>query len=180
MTVPEGVTPGRPFALIANGQRVMVTCPQNVRPGQKIRFQLPIQLNQNQLESYKVSYDKDGWMRCLGTDMLYHWVYNKSESKQSTDGYHSDVDAEESKQTVAFDIEQCAYVRRMVKDSDNPESVNQEMEFIPATEYAVATTVKNTSVNYDMLSRTATRPFPEKVEWFKEQFNALQIGRAHV
>jgi len=37
VTVPEGVKPGTPFALIANGQRVMVTCPPNVRPGQKIR-----------------------------------------------------------------------------------------------------------------------------------------------
>jgi hypothetical protein len=44
----------------------MVTCPPNVRPGQKIRFQLPIQLSQQQLETFKVSYDKDGWMRCLG------------------------------------------------------------------------------------------------------------------
>jgi hypothetical protein len=56
----------QPFALIANGQKVMVTCPPNVRPGQKIRFQLPIQLSQQQLETFKVSYDKDGWMRCLG------------------------------------------------------------------------------------------------------------------
>jgi hypothetical protein len=44
----------------------MVTCPPNVRPGQKIRFQLPIQLSQQQLETFKVNYDKDGWMRCLG------------------------------------------------------------------------------------------------------------------
>src|SRR3546814_2479178 len=62
-TVPEGVRPGQPFALIANNQRVMVTCPPNVRPGQKIRFQLPITLDENQVQSYKVSYDKDGWMR---------------------------------------------------------------------------------------------------------------------
>ena len=36
---------GKPFALMANGQKVMVTCPPNVKPGQKIRFQLPIQLS---------------------------------------------------------------------------------------------------------------------------------------
>eukprot|EP01036_Dinobryon_divergens_P010164 gene10164-13607_t len=53
VTVPEGVRPGQPFALIANGQRVMVTCPPNIRPGQKIRFQLPIQLSQQQLEAIK-------------------------------------------------------------------------------------------------------------------------------
>ena len=45
----------QPFALIANGQKVMVTCPPNVKPGQKIRFQLPIQLTQQQLETFKVN-----------------------------------------------------------------------------------------------------------------------------
>ena len=32
VTVPDGVRPGQPFALIANGQRVMVTCPPDVGP----------------------------------------------------------------------------------------------------------------------------------------------------
>jgi hypothetical protein len=40
VTVPAGVRPGQPFALIANGQRVMVHCPYDARPGQKIRFQV--------------------------------------------------------------------------------------------------------------------------------------------
>ena len=60
VTVPDGVKAGQPFALIANGQRVMVTCPPNVKPGQKIRFQLPIQLSQQQLEAIRVNYDKVG------------------------------------------------------------------------------------------------------------------------
>ena len=51
----------------------MVTCPPNVRPGQKIRFQLPIQLSQAQLETFKVNYDKDGWMRCLGQVSSMWW-----------------------------------------------------------------------------------------------------------
>ena len=67
------LTTGQPFALIANGQKVMVTCPPNVRPGQKIRFQLPIQLSQAQLETFKVNYDKDGWMRCLGQVSSMWW-----------------------------------------------------------------------------------------------------------
>lgn len=49
-----------------------MTCPPNVRPGQKIRFQLPIQLSQQQLETFKVNYDKDGWMRCLGP--VSYWL----------------------------------------------------------------------------------------------------------
>jgi len=51
----------------------MVTCPPTVKPGQKIRFQLPVQLSQQQLETIRVNYDKDGWMRCLGPDLKFHW-----------------------------------------------------------------------------------------------------------
>jgi hypothetical protein len=65
VAVPDGVRPGQPFALIANGQRVMVTCPPNVTPGQKIRFQLPIVLNDKELSAIQVNYDKDGWVRYI-------------------------------------------------------------------------------------------------------------------
>ena len=64
VVVPDGVSPGKPFALMANGQKVMVTCPPNVKPGQKIRFQLPIQLSKDELKAHTVNYEMDGWMRC--------------------------------------------------------------------------------------------------------------------
>ena len=51
-----------------------------------LRFQLPIQLSQEQLQAIRVSYDKDGWMRCLGSDLKFHWVYNKSSSSSSSSG----------------------------------------------------------------------------------------------
>ena len=102
VTVPEGVKAGQPFALIANGQRVMVTCPPNVKPGQKIRFQLPIQLSQQQLEAIRVNYDKDGWMRCLGQDLKFHWVYNKTDKN---------IKREEFK--VPFEVDNTAFVREM-------------------------------------------------------------------
>ncbi|CBJ29865.1 ubiquitin protein ligase [Ectocarpus siliculosus] len=75
VAVPPGVRPGQPFALIAGGQRVMVHCPHDARPGQKIRFQLPIQLSEAQLQTYNIHYSgKDGWVRCVGTDLKFHWV----------------------------------------------------------------------------------------------------------
>lgn len=109
VTVPEGVRPGQPFALIASGQRVMVTCPPNVRPGQKIRFQLPIQLTQQQLEAIRVNYDKDGWMRCLGADLKFHWVYSKasdsSNSASSSGKSNFDFDAHASIRDIVLDAE---------------------------------------------------------------------------
>ena len=45
VTVPNGVRPNQPFSLIAGGQRVLVTCPPNARPGTRIRFNLPISVS---------------------------------------------------------------------------------------------------------------------------------------
>jgi len=44
--VPRGVLPGQPFALLAGGVRVLLTCPVNATSGQRIRFQLPLALTQ--------------------------------------------------------------------------------------------------------------------------------------
>lgn len=160
VTVPDGVRAGQPFALIANGQRVMVTCPPNVKPGQKIRFQLPIQLSQQQLEAIKVNYDKDGWMRCLGQDLKFHWVYNKSETSRK----------EEHK--IPFDIDSTAFVRELITGADG----NLDTRFISATEYSMETSVKGTNVNYQELSSVAQMPFQQKVEWMRNQFSALRTS----
>ncbi len=78
VVVPTGVRPGQPFALLAGGVRVLVTCPKNAVPGKTIRFHLPIGLvNANKdggpkskLAEIKLSYDKDGWTRTIrATDM---------------------------------------------------------------------------------------------------------------
>ena len=160
VAVPEGVRPGQTFALIASGQRVMVTCPPNVRPGQKIRFQLPMQLSQQQLEAIKVDYDgKDGWMRCLGEDLRFHWVYNDSHS------------LERASKKGNFDINKVAYVRSL--DVPQPGAVGT-LSFIDASSYAMATTVPGTSVNYSEISTVARMPFQQKSEWLKNQFTALR------
>uniref|UniRef100_A0A7S3JWL0 HECT-type E3 ubiquitin transferase n=1 Tax=Aureoumbra lagunensis TaxID=44058 RepID=A0A7S3JWL0_9STRA len=82
VNVPQGVRPGQAFALIANGQRVMVTCPPNARQGMKIRFQLPIKLSSDEIQSIKLNYQKDGWVRTLSTDLTFHWVRSESIAKE--------------------------------------------------------------------------------------------------
>mmetsp|Transcript_16898 Transcript_16898/g.25462 ORF Transcript_16898/g.25462 Transcript_16898/m.25462 type:complete len:690 (+) Transcript_16898:303-2372(+) len=162
VAVPDGVRPGQPFALLAHGQRVMVTCPPNVRPGQKIRFQLPMQLSQQQLEAIRVDYDKDGWMRCLGQDLKFHWVYNTSSTHSTSE-----------KHRVPFDVNSTAYVRELVI---HPSSKGPgELNFIEASKYAMATTVPGTDVNYQALSSVAQLPFQQKSEWLKNQFTAIRV-----
>lgn len=166
VTVPEGVKPGQPFALIANGQRVMVTCPPNVKNGQKIRFQLPVHLSQEQLQSIRVNYDKDGWMRCLGQDLKFHWVFNKANSTEAP--LVPDV-----ARKIPFDIDNRAFVRQIIQDGADPKKFSLKM--LPANEYAIETLVKGTTVNYQELNTIAGRPFQEKVDWLKNQFSQLRV-----
>lgn len=89
VAVPDGVRPGQPFALIAGGQRVMVHCPHDAKPGQKIRFQLPIQLSEAQLQTYNIHYSgKDGWVRCVGTDLKFHWVRHDEDDAPAVEAAH--------------------------------------------------------------------------------------------
>jgi hypothetical protein len=168
VTVPEGVRPGQTFALIANGQRVMVSCPPNVRPGQKIRFQLPMQLSQQQLDTIKVDYDgKDGWMRCLGEDLRFHWVYNAPDMAPGitkTIGQGS------------VDINKYAYVRQLeLPPPGAPATQLGDLKFIEASSYAMSTTVPGTGVNYVDISSTARMTFQQKSEWLKNQFTAIRV-----
>eukprot|EP00978_Attheya_sp_CCMP212_P013787 scaffold34750_cov43-Attheya_sp.AAC.1 len=82
VVVPPGVRPNQPFTLIAAGQRVLVTCPANASAGKKIRFQLPIQPQQQQntqeqIQSVQLNYNEKqrGWCRTIRvTDMKFQWV----------------------------------------------------------------------------------------------------------
>ena len=159
VVVPEGVRPGNPFALMANGQKVMVTCPPNVNPGQKIRFQLPIQLSNEQLSAVTLSYDKDGWCRALGQDLKFHWCYNKANAVE-------DEGKKEKEFLHEFDQDQTAFVRE-IKGND--------IILVKATEYSIVTQVDGTRVNYQDLSQVAAADFQGKTEWLKNQFNAIRI-----
>jgi len=77
--VPQGVRPNQPFTLMANNQRVLVTCPPNVSPGQKIRFQLPVHTTKTNKMNVQLSYKDDsgssGWERTIRvTDMKFQWI----------------------------------------------------------------------------------------------------------
>jgi E3 ubiquitin-protein ligase NEDD4 len=141
----------------------MVTCPPNVKPGQKIRFQLPVQLSQQQLEAIRVNYDKDGWMRCLGPDLKFHWMYNTSEKYSKTKVTH----------LIPFDIESTAFVRQLKQTGPSPDSC--DITLIPASEYAIETTVTGTNVNYQELSSVSQLSFKQKTDWLKNQFTALRV-----
>lgn len=165
VNVPQGVRPGQAFALIANGQRVMVTCPANARPGQKIRFQLPIKLSSDEIQSIKLNYQKDGWIRCLSTDLTFHWVRSEGES------------SEQEPSQWAF--EHTAYVREMrVLTAASSSKATHSLQLVPARDAALSTVVpainNGTSLAQE-LSRYAAMPFQHKEAWFRQQIAKLQV-----
>jgi hypothetical protein len=72
---------------------------------------------------------------------------------------------------VEYDENRRAFVRQFV---DGPGG-KQELTYIPATDYAIETSVKGTNINYSELNRVAGMPFSQKCEWLKAQFNAIKI-----
>ena len=108
--------PGQAFALIANGQRVMVTCPANARPGQKIRFQLPIKLSSDEIQSIKLNYQKDGWIRCLSTDLTFHWVRSEGDADSEQEAKKKLEWAFEQTDTILLACPWCLTFERQIKN----------------------------------------------------------------
>ena len=88
---------------MANGQRVLVTCPPNVVPGQKIRFQLPVpagaagSCEKEKKKGIQLSYTDDsgssGWCRTIRvTDMKFQWVRVDNDNNNNKNKTDENVD----------------------------------------------------------------------------------------
>lgn len=171
--VPPGVLPNQPFALLAGGQRVLVTCPPNAGPGQKIRFQLPVtQSSSKMIESLKMNYDsiKDGWTRTIRvTDMKFQWVRMDEQG---------DVDL-----SSRFNIDRSAYVRRLIFLEGNDERMRTGMlSLVPASEAAVDSKVTSKDdgkgreiVGYADIMTAQGHDFAEKARWFHDTCSRLTV-----
>ena len=169
--VPRGVEPGKPFALLAGGVRVLVTCPLNATPGQRIRFKLPLALTQkreptSEAAAIKLSYDKDGWTRTIRvSDMKFQWV--RMDDK-------GDVDT-----TTRFVSDKSAYVRKLDFRPGNDDRVRDALlTLVPATEAFVDSRVRGNNgeviVTYSEIADAQVKTFEEKTTWFQEK--CLDLG----
>jgi len=158
VTVPEGVTPGRSFALMAGGQRVLVNCPINARPGQRIRFTLPLQRQLHSSQSgdnsssnkdstlkvsdTKMSYDtQDGWSRTTRiTDMKFTWVRvdENGTLQETSDCSKTGLDV----------LHKMAYVRNIqfLKGND-PRMGTGRISLIPASDSSLASSLRRGDLN---------------------------------
>jgi len=165
--VPKGVQPGAPFALLAGGVRVLVTCPPNAGPGQRIRFKLPLALTQkpkhaedNEMVQIKLKYDKDGWTRTVrATDLKFQWV--RMDDK-------GDIDLNKR-----FNFEKSAYVRRLdFRAGEDPRIRTGILSLVPATESVVDSKIRASDgrdlVTYSQLADAQVKNFDDKAQWFQD------------
>ncbi|KAL7546229.1 hypothetical protein ACHAWF_009565 [Thalassiosira exigua] len=165
VVVPPGVRPNQSFSLLANGQRVLVDCPPNVRPGMKVRFQLPVPNDKKEnVPPVQLEYEsvKDGWARTIRvTDMKFQWV------RMNEDG---EIDL---KSVSRFDAEHSAYTRRLTfLEGNDPRMRTGTLDFGSANESSVDSSVKRDGrdiVGYSEIAAAHQRgSYDEKVAWFQE------------
>jgi hypothetical protein len=162
--VPEGVQPGRRFALLACGMRVLVTCPVHASAGHRIRFKLPLALTQKReptsdAAAIKLSYHKNGWTRTIRvSDMKFQWV--RVDDKGDVDN------------TTGFNAEKSAYVRKLEFRPGADERVRDaDLTLVPANEAFVDSQVQGnngeTLVTYSEIADTQLKKFEDKTTWFQ-------------
>jgi hypothetical protein len=155
VTVPPGVQPGRPFSLIAGGQRIVVNCPTNARQGDRIRFNVPVALLEppktepTAVAKIRIKYNKDGWARNVRlTDMKFQWIRVDD---------NGDIDIKKR-----FDVDRSAYVRKF----------SNVLSLVPAADAVADTCIKDSSgrelVSYNQIVNAQVLPFEQKAEWFQD------------
>ena len=157
VAVPAGVLPNQPFTLMANGQRVLVTCPPNVGPGQKIRFQLPVQ---QVIGNIQLSYESEsgGWVRTIRvTDLKFQWVrVNAQTTVQDMD---------------TFDFTRAAYVRKIqMMEGNDARMRTGTVELVPANESFVDSKLvynNRTLLSYADIANVQGKSLDEKMTWFQ-------------
>jgi hypothetical protein len=163
VSVPQGVRSGQPFALVANGQRVLVTCPPNVVPGQKIRFQLPVAQVVSRIQ---LAYESNvGWKRTIRvSDMKFQWVRLDNEAPEEG---AAAIDVESM---GLFDFKKSAYVRKITYLEGNDARMRTgRVSLIPANEAVVDSRLQvngRTLLSYADIAEQQEKGLEEKSAWF--------------
>ena len=180
VAVPAGIRPGQPFSLVANDQRVLVTCPPGVVPGQKIRFQLPVS---QVVQNIQLKYDSDtsGWRRTVrASDLKFQWVRIEKQSQSNEVDIEGKDPAQEEdplKTTVVdgegkFDFCRSAYVRKITFLEGNDARMRTgEVTLIPAQEAVVDSRLvvhNRTLLSYADIASVQGKSLDEKTAWFRQ------------
>ena len=157
------------------GVRALLICPPNAGPGQRIRFKLPVALNQvpaatSEAVKIKRSLDKNGWTRAIRvSDLRFQWV--RLDDK-------GDVD-----DITRFNAEKSSYVRRLDFQPDGGVR-DGVVQLVPATEVFVDSRVRGNNgeilVTYTESARAQVMSFNDKSTCFQEKCLGLCVEEGHV
>ena len=196
--VPAGVEPGTPFATLAGGARVLVTCPSNAGPESLIRFQLPLALTKqqpgvasgannrqgvgssflqqhNEMQQTRMAYDKDGWTRTVRwPGIMFQWI------RMDENGMVDTEVMTDGGGRRRFHMDKSAYVRRLEFRSGKDVRIRTGLlSLVPATESLVDSKIKSTDgrdlVTYGDLAREQVKPFDGKAKWFQDTCKKLSV-----
>ncbi|KAL3909205.1 MAG: hypothetical protein SGARI_002715 [Bacillariaceae sp.] len=165
---------------MANGQRVLVTCPPNVVPGQRIRFQLPVHQVVGNIQLSYESEKSSGWCRTVRVnDLKFQWVrMNKNDEEDNKEPQMSDsaeAAAASGTNTLddmkTFDFGKAAYVRKLqfLEGNDARMRTGQVM-LIPAQEAVVESRLNynnKTLLSYADIANVQTKNLDDKSKWFQ-------------
>jgi len=194
--VPQGVRPNQPFTLMANNQRVLVTCPPNVFPGQKIRFQLPVSSasrtsKMNIQLSYKDDSGSSGWERTIrANDMKFQWirVVEKNQDDECSKKSFGDTMSTESvgaravEDMEAFDFSKAAYVRKIQYQEGNDARMRTgTVTLVPAQDAVVesklidhnyhGTNQSKTLFTFNDIAVVQCKTLDERVDWLNKNIS---------
>eukprot|EP00585_Thalassiosira_rotula_P010695 CAMPEP_0196159366 /NCGR_PEP_ID=MMETSP0910-20130528/46284_1 /TAXON_ID=49265 /ORGANISM="Thalassiosira rotula, Strain GSO102" /LENGTH=763 /DNA_ID=CAMNT_0041424285 /DNA_START=530 /DNA_END=2821 /DNA_ORIENTATION=- len=173
VTVPKGVHPGKPFTLIASGVRVLVTCPINAISGQRIQFDLPLELisaanngPKSALAQIKLSYHKDGWTRTVrASDVKFQWTrFDERGNIEQQPRFHTD---------------RSAYVLKL--DFLNDDRMRQgHVSLVTPEKGVVDSNIKRADGSelacYSDIANAQMKTYGDKIKWFQDTCAELVVG----
>ena len=159
--VPRYVQPEHPFG-------VLVTCPKNANPGQRLRFKMP-SVVMNSPSTFK--FDHGDWARVTRLiDLKLQWVHLDRDAGCIVDGTSG-----------RFDIDRSSYIRKLeYLPGEDPNIQSGRLTLIPAADAVLETEITsddggNVICSYKDIVTAQEMTFKEKVNWFQGTCKQLRI-----
>lgn len=169
VTVPRGVHPGQPFALLVNGQKVILECPLRKGPGEKITFKMPVQVSDVDIRAVCLRYEKEGWSRCLTAELQFVWTHQAATTGPAAATAKS---VSEHSPLTRERVKALAFVRQLTRDPSNPYGFN--LKLVPALQATASTIVNGRTLAFELAKRVRD-PFQTKEAWFRGEIQKLQV-----
>ena len=145
--------------------------PGKRKTGAEDAFKLPIKLKTDEIQSIKLNYQKDERVRCLSTDLTFHWIRSEGE----VDGQLKDS------RDLTWAFERIAFVREPgpLLQSRQNQKLTIHFNMSPRREASLCL--------LSFLRSTTARPLPKnsqgtqrchfstKEAWFRQQIAKIQV-----